>query len=125
MANDAKAADSVETLLRRSADVERRLLKRERRAELEVEDRRERLAEEQARLDRALARVERRRAEFAVAVAELRSRQAARAAGPGSAESIGTAPIIARSEPGKAAVIGRDADPTINRTSRGKGMTTP
>lgn len=82
MAKGAGTTDEVATLLRRSVDEERRLLKRERRAELEVVERQDRLAEEQAQLDRARARLGRRRAELADAEARLRDRQAARAAGP-------------------------------------------
>lgn len=87
MAKGVDSADTVTTLLRRSADEERRLLKRERRAEREVLERRDRLADERAHLERARARVERGQAELEEAETRLRERQAARAAGPQPVEA--------------------------------------
>lgn len=103
MVKGADSADTIATLLRRSADGERRLLKRERRAEREVVERRARLGEEQARLDRAQAQVERRRAELEEAEARLRERQAARAAGLDPIEAEAAPPPRAAVGPAHAA----------------------
>lgn len=69
-------------LLARGSDLERRLLKRERRAERAVLDAQAALADEEDRLARARSRIERLQGAVAAAADELRQAQAARAAGP-------------------------------------------
>lgn len=76
------AGIDIDARLRRGAEEERKLLKRERRTEREVADARAALAEEEQRLGRAEERVARRRRDVAEAEGRLRGRQAARAAGP-------------------------------------------
>lgn len=124
MARGANGSDEVAMLLRRYADEERRLLKRERRAELEVVEQGDRLLEEQARLDRALARVERCRAEIAVAVATLRQRQEARAAGPAFPEGDATASTVVEIALGDAAARDRTSPAASNDTPQGEGVAT-
>ena len=87
MSKRNRKRDDAAERLRRSADDERRLLKRERRAERDVIDARADLAQEEVRLQRAQARVERSRAEVVAAEARLRKRQAARAIGPSPANA--------------------------------------
>ena len=77
---DRKGNDPI-VLVEAGAAQERRLLKRERRAERELADLRADLARDLQRLERAKQRVEGRLAELAVAEARLRARQAERAAG--------------------------------------------
>jgi hypothetical protein len=74
--------DEASQALAAAAKAERRLLKRERRAERELAVLRDALRDDEARLARAQHRVERRRSDVAVAEARLRQRQADRAAGP-------------------------------------------
>jgi len=74
--------ERIQVLLRLAADKERRLLRRERRAEREIARLRVKLAEDEALLENARRRVERRRAEVADAEEALRRRQVERAAGP-------------------------------------------
>ncbi len=76
------AEQEINKLLRNAADEERRLLKRERRAEQELVDLQAELAKDEERLERAEARITRRRKEIAEAEARLRERQEARARGP-------------------------------------------
>ena len=87
--------EEIETLLRHGADQERRLLRRERRAEREVSAVRAKLVEDEARLERARRRAERRRSDVADAEGVLRRRQTKRAKGasyPDSwSESLGPA----------------------------------
>jgi hypothetical protein len=75
-------ADDTSRRLDDAAKAERRLLKRERRAEREVVELRAALQKDEARLRRAEDRVERRRGELAAAEARLTERQAERASGP-------------------------------------------
>lgn len=76
------ADGEIEALLRLGAELERRLIRRERRAERDVNELRAKLVEEESRSARAERRVERRRAEVADAEARLARRQTERAAGP-------------------------------------------
>ena len=94
MAKRDTAADSVTKRLQQAADDERRLLRRERRAEQELAELQVALARDRDRLRRAQDRVERRLAEVAEAETRLRKRQAARAAGP-----AGSTPGVAAYEP--------------------------
>ncbi len=79
--------ERIEALLRLGADRERLLLRRERRAEEDVAGLRAKLTEDEARLEQARHRAERRRAEVADAEVTLRRRQAERAAGPSYPDS--------------------------------------
>lgn len=74
--------DAATRRLAEAGKAERRLLKRERRAERELAALHDALRNDEARLARAQARVERRRSEIAAAEARLRQRQAERARGP-------------------------------------------
>ena len=74
--------DDVARNVARAAKTERKLLARERRAERNLIDARQRLAAEQDRLERAMRRVEKRRAAVEAAAETLEQRQAERAAGP-------------------------------------------
>ncbi|CAA9565761.1 MAG: hypothetical protein AVDCRST_MAG73-4141 [uncultured Thermomicrobiales bacterium] len=82
----APVAADPEKLLRRSGKAERRLLDRERRAELTVAEKRDRLSAAESKLAKAQARVMRRRVKLDEAVEILRQRQRSRAEGP-SAET--------------------------------------
>ena len=112
MAGNETTADMWTKRLRQAADDERRLLKRERRAEQDLAELQLALARDRDRLRRAQERVERRLAEVADAEARLRKRQAARAAGPaGSMASVAAdRPLVA--EDG-AAVDAGDSQPRI------------
>jgi hypothetical protein len=68
--------------LREASQEERRLLKEEQEAELNLLEAHERLSSAIARLEQEQARVERRRARVAAAAETLREKQEARAAGP-------------------------------------------
>ena len=74
--------DDVARNVARAAKTERKLLACERRAERNLIDARQRLAAEQDRLERAMRRVEKRRAAVEAAGETLEQRQAERAAGP-------------------------------------------
>lgn len=74
--------DEASRRLAEAAKAERRLLKRERRAERELDAMGAALQADEARLRRAQNRVNRRRADLAVAEERLRQRQADRAHGP-------------------------------------------
>ncbi len=116
--------DSTTELLRGRSEDERRLLKRERRAERELLEARALLAKEDARLERAQARVKRRRAEVVAAEARLRERQVARAIGPAasSAENGGPGPATdGKPTAGKAADSGEPVNPTGKRSQGDKG----
>ena len=80
-----RSTDSAEALFAERAEAERRLLRREQKAERRLAAERDSLAAEQAKLRKAEARVERRRAAVRDADAELARRQADRAAGPAGA----------------------------------------
>ncbi len=106
--------DATTDLLHGSAEEERGLLKRERRAERELREARVLLAKEEARLERARARVERRRTEVVAAAAQLRERQVARAIGPAApgAEKVETGPVVdGQQREGKAADSGEPVNP--------------
>lgn len=79
---DIRTPDDIARDVARAAKAERRLLERERRAERDLVEAERRLSAEQDRLDRALRRVEKRRADGRAAAEKLRRRQAERAAGP-------------------------------------------
>ena len=85
---DRKGNDPI-VLVEVGAAQERRLLKRERRAERELADLRADLARDLQRLERAKQRVEGRLAEVAAAEARLRARQAERAAGQANRRADG------------------------------------
>ncbi|MBA3416363.1 MAG: hypothetical protein H0U10_14170 [Chloroflexia bacterium] len=79
---DEPTDEPIEALLRQGADRERRLLRRERRAEQDVAALRAKLGDDEARLERARRRAERCRTEVTKAEEFLRRRQADRATGP-------------------------------------------
>lgn len=81
MSNHDPSSADVERLLLRGADLERKLFKRERRAERELAALRAELVRDQARLERARSRLERRVTDIARAEAALRARQEERATG--------------------------------------------
>lgn len=81
MSNQSAPAE----LLRQQAKAERRLLSTEQRAERKLLEARERLASAQIVLDKAQARVDRRRANVESALERLQTAQAARAVGPNAA----------------------------------------
>lgn len=74
--------DEATQRLAEAAKAERRLLKRERRAERELHELRDALHADEARLRRAQDRVARRQADIAAAEERLRQRQTDRARGP-------------------------------------------
>lgn len=122
MAKGDDRTDEVTALLRRTADEERRLLKRERRAERELDERRELLARDQERLERAQARLERRRADVAEAETALRERQSARATGPTPpSEETASLPATPAATP---TVVRRRKAATASRGGRGNGVAT-
>lgn len=82
MAKQEKRRGTAEELLARGADGERRLLKRERRAERVLAEAHVELADEQARLARVQSRIERASVAVEAAETELRLAQQARAQGP-------------------------------------------
>ena len=88
----------VEALMRRAADDERRLLKREQRAERELVEARAELEQERERLRRARKRVEARQAVVTKAEERLRRRQAARADGPTAGANGDSVPLLDGSE---------------------------
>lgn len=111
---DDKPADEV----RRRAKEERRLLRAEQAAERQLLKATERLAVAQSRLDKLQSLVDRRRARVATALASLRQRQEARAAGPGGADpsaspAAQTPAIPARDDsPPEPAPIAASAEPS-------------
>lgn len=80
-----RSTDPAEALFAERAEAERRLLRREQKAERHLAAEREALTAEQAKLRKAEARVERRLAAIRDAEAELARRQAERAVGPAGA----------------------------------------
>ena len=111
MAKRDRKRDNVSVVLEDAAAEERRLLKRERRAERELAELRADLARDQERLERARQRVERRLAEVAAAEARLRERQADRAAGPMVPGSDGAElPAASRISAGSRAIAAGTAD---------------
>jgi hypothetical protein len=91
MAKREGVKDSMTRQFRQAAANERRLLKREQRAEQQLAELRVELARDQERLAKAEARIERRQTELAAAEALLKDRQLARAAGP---ESLGSGAAV-------------------------------
>ena len=127
MARNDTTAETVTKRLRQAADEERRLLKRERRAEQELAELQRALARDRDRLRRTQDRVERRLAEVADAEMRLRKRQAARAAGPTGSIPGATAdgPPIAEDRP---AVDAGDSQPRVELPSpvdEGRSTATP
>lgn len=88
MAKRDEAVDPIVAQVTEAGEAERRLLRRERRAERDLDALLEQLAVDEERLERARRRVEERRAEIAEAEARLRRRQADRAAGPGANNGV-------------------------------------
>lgn len=89
---DQATGESIEDLVAKGGAAERRLLRRERRAEREVAEARSKLAKDEARFERARLRLEIRRGEAAAAEDALRARQRERADGP-SAPDRTTEPL--------------------------------
>ena len=100
--------------LQKAAKAERRLLRAERAAERRLEKARTRLA-------KAEARMQRRRAAVSEAVATLRERQAARAAGPDAAPP--STPVAEPSAEADGLVMASDAAPTIEKREQTAGTT--
>jgi hypothetical protein len=95
LAKQKPSAGELDELVRRTAVEERRLLKRERRAEKRVASLREAVLEAEARLQRAQQRFDARVSELAEAERELFERRADRARGPmldGDTEATGQEP---------------------------------
>jgi hypothetical protein len=86
-------------LLRQQAKAERRLLRAEQRAEGDLLDAQERLASAQVALDKAQARVDRRRKKVSSALELLQAAQAARAVGPNGATDEEPVTVEPTSEP--------------------------
>lgn len=111
MAKKSRERGLAEELLRQGIDLERKLLKRERRAERSLLESRVAFAEEGERLARIERKIERLRASVTTAEDELRQARAARAAEPEAPLSVHVADEAAHAQvatPTDGAVVAAD-----------------